>query len=126
MILCGWPQDSVLWLFAFHSFWHRPCRSPIKYSMRQTKAFLKSKTEHTLNALQVTSDISEGAVLISVNGRQEAYVENYRSLMDYTDQLVRIQAKHCRLVITGHRLQIDYYGEDEMKITGWIDGICYE
>jgi len=94
--------------------------------MRRTKAFFRSKTEHTLNALQVTSDISEGAVLVSVNGRQEAYVENYRSLLDYTDQLVRIQAKHCRLVITGHRLQISYYSEDGMKVTGWIDGIQYE
>ena len=76
--------------------------------------------------LQVTSDISQGAVLLSVNGREEAYIENYRGIVDYTDQLIRVQAKHCRLVFLGHRLKIAYYTADEMKIVGWIDEIKYE
>ena len=94
--------------------------------MKPRFSFLKAKKEQTLEALQVTSDISRGAVLLSVNGRQEAYIENYRGIVDYTDQLIRVQTRHCRLAVTGHRLRIDYYTGDEMKITGWIDEIRYE
>ena len=98
----------------------------IKWIMKPRFSFWKEKTEHTLDMLQVTSDISQGAVLLSVNGRQEVYIENYRGIVNYTDQLIRVQTRHCRLVIMGHRLQIDYYTADEMKIIGWIDAIQYE
>lgn len=94
--------------------------------MKPKFRFLKEKKDNTLKMLQVTSDISQGAVLLSVNGRQEVYVENYRGIVDYTDQLIRLQTRHCRLVVMGHRLQIVYYTADEMKITGWIDEIRYE
>ena len=94
--------------------------------MKPKFSALKEKKEMTLNMLQVTSDIARGAVLLSVNGRQEAYIENYVRIMDYTDQLIRVQAKHSRVAVLGHRLKIADYTADEMKIVGWIDEIKYE
>ena len=91
--------------------------------MKPKFSAFKEKKELTLNMLQVTSDIARGAVLLSVNGRQEVYIENYRGIMDYTDQLIRVQAKHSRVVVLGHRLKIAYYTADEMKIVGWIEDI---
>ena len=37
-----------------------------------------------------------------------------------------LQTKTCRIRITGVRLAIDYYTNEEMKITGSIDTIEYE
>lgn len=37
-----------------------------------------------------------------------------------------MQTKTCRIRITGVRLAIDYYTNEEMKITGSIDTIEYE
>ena len=43
----------------------------------------------------------------------------------YTDLLIRIQTKIGQIKIIGKSLQIDYYTNDEMKITGRITSIEY-
>ena len=53
-------------------------------------------------------------------------VENYRSILIYTDTLIKLQARNCRVVIHGARLKIDYYTAEEMKITGQIGSLEFE
>ena len=58
--------------------------------------------------------------------RGEVNVENYRSILIYTDTLVKLQAKNCKVLIHGSRLRIDYYTAEEMKITGQITSLEFE
>ena len=44
----------------------------------------------------------------------------------YTDTLVKLQAKNCKVLIHGNRLRIDYYTSEEMKITGQIGSLEFE
>ena len=71
-------------------------------------------------------DVILGDVLISFVGRSQVNVENYRSILIYTDTLIKLQARNCRVVIHGARLKIDYYTAEEMKITGQIGSLEFE
>ena len=44
----------------------------------------------------------------------------------YTDTLVRIQAKTCRLALHGQNLGIRYYNQDSMGICGHIHSLEFE
>ena len=71
-------------------------------------------------------DVILGDVLISFVGRSQVNVENYRSILIYTDTLIKLQARNCKVVIHGARLKIDYYTAEEMKITGQVGSLEFE
>ena len=52
-------------------------------------------------------------------------VENYRGILEYETSLIRLSLKHGQIQIFGKELNIDYYTNDDMKISGRIDKIEY-
>lgn len=81
--------------------------------------------EELAKQMDLPKDLMLGAVIVTLTGNQEAYVENYMSLIEYTEELIRIQTKTCKLEIHGAGLYISYYTNDEMKITGEILEVKY-
>lgn len=73
--------------------------------------------------LKLPRDVVLGEVLVSFVGRGSVVVENYRGILLYDDNTVKLQAKHCKLLFRGRRLHIDYYDRDEMKISGFIQSL---
>ena len=71
----------------------------------------------------VPKDVILGVPLITVVGQNEACVENYRGILEYTEKLIRIQTKFGKIHIIGTGLQIETYSNDEMKIIGCIQTI---
>ena len=63
---------------------------------------------------------------VTVIGGEDVWIENYKGILNYEDSFIKIQAKHCRIVITGKHLSVDYYTNDEMKISGFFEQIGYE
>ena len=82
--------------------------------------------ESFVESLELPKDLMYGAVLVSITGRQELLIENYRGILEYKENHIRIQAKDCRILIIGKRLQVEYYTNEEMKIKGFIEQIIYE
>ena len=82
--------------------------------------------EGLVESLELPKDLVYGAVLVSITGRQGILIENYRGILEYTQNHISLQTKTCRLVIRGKNLHISYYTNEEMKITGWIDSVLYE
>lgn len=78
------------------------------------------------SALGLPKDVVLGEVLLSFIGRHAILIENYRNIILYTDTLVKLQAKTCRLEIRGSRLTIEYYTNEEMKITGQIQAVEFQ
>ena len=85
----------------------------------------RSLQQRLLESARIPEDLSEGAVLFQVTGRQEAYIENYKSILEYTDSRILLLGKHCRLAIEGRHLTIPFYTAEEMKVTGQIEHISY-
>ncbi len=83
-------------------------------------------SRYMVEALKMPKDLVYGDVLIQVSGRHEAYIENYKNIIEYTDSSIKLQTKSGKLLITGKRLRIEYYTGDEMKITGYLSDFKYE
>lgn len=79
--------------------------------------------ERLVSAANMPKDVVLGASVITVLGACEVCIENYRGIIEYTDTLIRVQTKGKQIRLSGKRLQIDYYTNDEMKITGCICSI---
>lgn len=81
--------------------------------------------EHLAEKMKLPGDLVLGAAVLTVTGRKEAYIENYRGIIEYTSERIRLQTKTCQMTLCGEGLHIDYYTEDEMKISGQIGEIRY-
>lgn len=71
-------------------------------------------------------DVVMGQPVVTVLGRMEMNIENYRGIIEYTDTLIRIQTKAGQIRVTGKNLRVDYYTNDDMKLTGRIEAIEYQ
>lgn len=76
--------------------------------------------ERFAEAASMPRDVVMGVSVITITGRNEICIENYRGILEYTDLLIRVQTKSGQIRLSGKNLQIEYYTNDEMKITGRI------
>lgn len=82
--------------------------------------------EQVIEQLELPKDFLLGEAIVTITGQRELLIENYKGILIYEDSFIKIQAKNCRIVITGRNLSIDYYTNEEMKISGFFEGIQYE
>lgn len=81
--------------------------------------------ERVVDRLNLPKDLLLGAVNVSLTGQYEAYIENYSSIIEYTDCVIKVRGKGLSLKITGKHLTIDTYSKDDMRITGIIKEVIY-
>lgn len=74
----------------------------------------------------VLKDVAMGLPILTITGTNDLCVENYRGMTEYTDQIIRLQSKSGQIKITGKKLEVIYYTNDEMKIHGHIRTIEYQ
>lgn len=86
------------------------------------KDSLKQKMAEATN---LPKDVVLGIPILTLTGKMELCIENYRGITEYTDVLIRLQSRSGQIRVSGKRLQIEYYTNDEMKITGYIQSIEY-
>ncbi|MDE6313001.1 MAG: YabP/YqfC family sporulation protein [Lachnospiraceae bacterium] len=87
---------------------------------------MKGKLKEELTeSLRLPKDLMFGAVIVTATGDREIYIENYKGLLEYSDDKIKLQTKTCTLTICGKNLVISYYTNDEMKIIGCIGCIRY-
>lgn len=75
--------------------------------------------------LKIPEDISQGFPIVTIMGKCEVYVENYKGIIEYGKNCIRIQTKECRITFTGKNLEIVYYTNVDMKISGELESVCY-
>lgn len=92
---------------------------------KQSRTQEKSRKEALVEKFMLPKDLMLGAPVVTVTGRTEAYIENYRGIIEYTQSRIKLQTKTCVIEVEGSSLNIGYYTNDEMKITGHISKILY-
>jgi sporulation protein YqfC len=93
-----------------------------KYKPDQKLSYL----EELSNRLHLPADVLAGAPIITATGRNELCLENYKGIIEYNGNLIKVQTKLCKICIEGKQLNILYFTEDEMRITGYIQAIYYQ
>lgn len=86
----------------------------------------QSYLEEVSNRLHLPADVLAGAPIITATGRNELCLENYKGIIEFNDNFIKVQTKACRICIEGKHLNILYFTEDEMRITGFIQAIYYQ
>lgn len=89
------------------------------------KQKLERKKEVIVESLKLPKDSVLGASIVTITGNTDAFVENYRGILEYSEELILLQGKTCQISITGRKLSIDYYTNEDMKISGYIEYIRY-
>lgn len=93
--------------------------------MREKKKTSKSKTDLIMDSLQLPKDILRGDMRITLTGNREVWIENYKGILEYSEECILLQGKNGRVQFEGKRLTIDYYTNEDMKLTGRILSIKY-
>lgn len=84
-----------------------------------------SKRELLVESLKLPKDSLLGASIVTVTGNRDIFVENYKGIIEYTDCRIILQGKTCKIEISGKRLCIVYYTNEDMKISGWVESVKY-
>lgn len=101
-----------------------------KYHWNQTREERKDSKEVSGKELMVESfklpkDSLLGASIVTLTGNREAFVENYKGIIEYTCNLIILQGKNCKIEFCGRKLHIVYYTNEDMKISGYIESVRY-
>lgn len=81
--------------------------------------------EAIADSLKLSKDVVLGASIVTVTGNSEALIENYKGIIEYTEQKIILQGKTCKIIFVGRNLRIVYYTNEDMKICGCIEHILY-
>ena len=82
--------------------------------------------ERIADALDVSKEVILDTVLISSIGDRELMLENYKSILAYSETCIRIKAKPYPLTVTGTGLEIRNITRDLLYLTGRIHSIAFE
>ena len=87
-----------------------------KRYMRQYETEIRTRRRDTKVSHGRCSKFAEGC---------GAGCPDYRGILEYTEQLIRINVRSGQIRITGKSLEINYYTTTDMKITGKVEKIEY-
>ena len=79
--------------------------------------FQKNMTE----ALELPKEIMLNLPLISFIGREEVSIENYKGILEYGEETVRVGTAVGVLRLTGHDLCIKQLSAECMVVTGRVE-----
>lgn len=102
-----------------------------KWHLKMGRKRQAERKEHTslktkmAEISELPKDVVLGIPVLTVTGQSELNLENYSGIIEYTDVLVRIKIKRGQIKVKGRNLQVSYYTNDDMKITGYIETIEY-
>lgn len=82
--------------------------------------------ERLSRRLSLPADVFTSACILTVTGRYSILIENYKGIIEYTENRIRVQTKQCVLSVAGKDLRIAFFTEEEMQIEGRICCIEYQ
>ncbi len=82
--------------------------------------------ERLVSSLKLPGDVLMGDSIVTLTGNKEAWIENYRGIIEYTETLILLQGKNCQICFEGTGLSINYYTNEDMKICGNIKSVSYQ
>ena len=78
-----------------------------------------------VEALELPKDLCLGALNVKLIGQYEALIENYKCIIEYGNEVIKLQGKNTRVKIQGKNLKISYFIKDDMRIKGLICQITF-
>ncbi|MBQ8025634.1 MAG: YabP/YqfC family sporulation protein [Oscillospiraceae bacterium] len=82
--------------------------------------------ERLANALEMPVEAFSGAMKVTVTARGRVEIENYKSLIELSEQTVGVRGKGLVAVIEGSGLTLEAMNDRHMLITGTVCFVRWE
>ena len=92
---------------------------------RRDKKLLKKLKEKAVFVSKMPKDITLGLPLITMAGNIEITVENFKGIIEYSDETIRIKVKNGIVAIEGSKLFLTQVTSEIINITGTIRQIKF-
>lgn len=102
-----------------------PLYTYIKETEKKRQKEYEKFLEHASETLSIPKDVIAGQAMISMTGNHLVRVSNYRSVEEYSTELVKLSLGKKSLVINGSHLLIEILRKDEIKIVGNISNVSF-
>jgi sporulation protein YqfC len=77
-------------------------------------------------ALSLPTEVVLNLPVVVWTGRNEANIENYKGILEYSETRVRINTRAGLLVAEGRRLELKQITDENIILTGEINSIAYK
>ena len=84
---------------------------------------MKKIRERVTDALDLPKEVSQNLSHLSVIGEKELFIENYKGVLEYTPETVRVKTHGRTLSVTGRDLEIRTITDDDLQVAGVINTI---
>ena len=84
---------------------------------------MKRKESDILEKLHLPKDITRGAFILTAIGNKEMYIENYKGILEYSEEIIRLANDIC---IYGQNLSVEEITSEDILIIGKINNIEFE
>ena len=95
-------------------------------SKNENKSSLFGRRIRLAEKLSLPKETVYGLSYLSLIGDRDVYIENYLSILEYTDKGIKLRVSGGNLVITGRKINILYFNDTDMQIRGCIDNVSFE
>nr|QGT51278.1 hypothetical protein Firmicute1046_3540 [uncultured Firmicutes bacterium] len=85
-----------------------------------------SLREKMANALDMSKEVLLDTVRVVAIGNRELTLENYRNIMEYTTNCIRVSTNPHIIKIIGKNLEIKTITQEMLYITGYIKSFEYQ
>ena len=86
----------------------------------------KTKQNRFEQILEIPKEVSSTIPKLTVMGFEELLIENYKAILEYQDFYIRLSTHIGIININGFELNLNEMTNDDILITGKIEGIDFE
>lgn len=86
----------------------------------------KTKQNRFEQILEIPKEVSSTIPKLTAMGFEELLIENYKSILEYQDFYIRLSTHIGIININGFELNLNEMTNDDILITGKIEGIDFE
>ena len=87
---------------------------------------LSNSKELIVESLKLPKDTMLGAAIVTITGNREAFIENYKGILEYQEFYIRISTYLGIININGFNLNLTEMTTDDIMITGKIETVDFE
>ena len=82
--------------------------------------------EKLTTVMSLPKEIALGLPVVTIVGRGEIFVENFKTLLEFTDKKIRLRLKDGVFSLEGEGLVLKQISEENLQINGLVANISYE
>ena len=83
----------------------------------------KPVREKIVEAFDMPKELLLGMPKLIFTGNREVYIENYMGIIEYGDEVIRLNTKQKMIKLSGQFLEIKNIAEEEITVIGEIKGV---